>query len=111
EAGVSGVFVRKSRFNFGAEYQYSDAVRLGAYYLYGSEIGVNVQIQLNPKRPMTPNRTILAGPVAQRPSRAAQPEAWTDAWVANARAPVLLRDAMKPLLAAEGLELVALQVS
>ena len=42
---------RKSQFNFGAEYEVSKGFRLGAYYLYGSEIGVNAQIQFNPNRP------------------------------------------------------------
>lgn len=48
EDGLREIFTRKSQFNFGTEYQYSDGLRLGAYYLYGSEIGVNLQYQLNP---------------------------------------------------------------
>ena len=111
EAGQSAVFTRKSRFNFGAEYQYSDRVRLGAYYLYGSELGLNVQVQLNPNRAVTPTRTSPAGPVAQRPSRNAQPAAWSTDWTANQDAPGILSEAIKPQLAASGLELVALQVS
>ena len=106
-----GVFARKSRFNFGAEYQYSDRIRVGGYYLYGSELGFNVQLQLNPKRPLTPTRTTPAGPVAQRPSRAENPDAWTTAWVGKAAAPQILSDAMKPLMKGQGLELVALQVT
>lgn len=106
-----GILTRKSRFNFGAEYQVSDTVRLGAYYLYGSEFGVNLQLQLNPRRSLTPVRTTPTGPIAQRPSRASQPEAWTTAWTDNAQAPGLLSEALKPVLAASGLELIALQVS
>ena len=30
----NGVFTRESRLNFGAEYQVSERIRLGAYYLY-----------------------------------------------------------------------------
>lgn len=111
EAGRAGLFTRKSRFNFGAEYQVSDRVRLGGYYMYGSELGVNLQVQLNPKVAVTPVRTPPAGPVAQRPSRATKPAAWTTDWTANENAPGILSEAMKPQLVANGLELVALQVS
>jgi len=45
-----GVFERKSRLNFGAEYQVRNNLRLGAYYLYGSEVGINAQLQFNPNR-------------------------------------------------------------
>ncbi len=106
-----GVLTRKSRFNFGAEYQYSDTVRVGGYYLYGSELGLNVQIQLNPKRSLTPLRTPAPDPVAQRPSRNANPDAWTTAWVGKPEAPTILADALKPRLAKQGLEFVALKVT
>lgn len=111
EAGASGIFTRKSRFNFGAEYQYSERVRVGAYYLYGSEFGVNVQLQLNPKRALTPLRSTPANPVTQRPSRAANPAAWTTEWVANEASSGILSDSIKPKLEAEGLTLEALQVT
>ncbi len=111
EVDTSGIFTRRSRFNFGAEYQVSDRVRLGAYYLYGSELGFNAQIQLNPKTPPTPIRTAPAGPVAQRPSRASQPQAWSTDWVVNENAPVILRDVMAPRLESSGLRFEALQVT
>ena len=60
---------RKSQFNFGAEYEVSKGFRLGAYYLYGSEIGVNAQIQLNPNRPSIPFNIAGPRPVILRPSR------------------------------------------
>ena len=41
ETRVSNVFERKSSLNFGVEYQASERTRLGAYYLYGTAIGVN----------------------------------------------------------------------
>ena len=111
ETTRSNVFTRKSRFNFGTEYQYSDRIRLGAYYLYGSEFGVNLQVQLNPKQPGTPISVLPTEPVAQRPSRAAQPDAYSTEWSANADAPMALRDQLKPVLAASGLTLEALQVT
>ena len=105
------VFTKKSRFNFGAEYQYSNAVRVGAYYLYGSELGVNVQVQLNPKRPPAPIVMQAPAPVDIRPSRASQPDAYDTAWVTRPGAPATFRDRMAPLLAADGLVLQELQLS
>lgn len=102
-----GVFTRKSRFNFGAEYQVSDAVRLGAYYLYGSELGVNVQVQLNPDRPVSPLRLPAPRPYDIRPSRNADPQAYAADWaVSTEAASTAVRDALIPLLEAEGLTLI-----
>ena len=103
----NGVFTRKSRFNFGAEYQYSDSVRLGAYYLYGSEFGLNVQVQLNPKTPLSPLRIAAPRPYDVRPSRASDPQAYSGDWVVSETAASgAVRDALIPLLAADGLTLV-----
>lgn len=103
-----GVFTRKTRFNFGAEYQLSDSVRLGGYYLYGSEIGVNVAIQLNPKQPLSPLRLPAPRPYDIRPSRNADPQAYDAGWaVTTEAASTAVRDALIPLLEAEGLTLIA----
>tara|TARA_R110002049_G_scaffold117332_2_gene270578 strand:+ start:170302 stop:172479 length:2178 start_codon:yes stop_codon:yes gene_type:complete len=110
EAVDRGVFTRKSRFNFGAEYQYSDRIRVGAYYLYGSEFGVNLQLQLNPKIAQTPMKVTPTTPLKLRPSRASAPQAWGTGWATQAGAPAALRDQMKPVLAASGLTLLALKV-
>lgn len=107
----NGVFVRKSRLNFGTEYQVSDRIRLGAYYLYGSEFGVNVQVQLNPNAPLTPLSVQPTGPIAPRPDRATSPDAWGTEWSESAQAPFTLRDQLTPVLAASGLKLEALEVS
>ena len=111
EVETAGIFTRRSRFNFGAEYQVSERVRLGAYYLYGSEVGLNVQVQLNPRIPPTPIRTPPPGPVAQRPSRVSNPAAWSTEWAVNESAPTILRDEMIPRLKNDGLRFEALDVS
>lgn len=108
---TNGVFTRKSRLNFGTEYQVSDRIRLGAYYLYGSEFGVNVQVQINPNVPLAPLSVRPTGPIAPRPDRATAPEAWGTDWSASANAPLVLRDQLKPVLAESGLTLEALEVS
>ncbi|QFT58055.1 hypothetical protein FIU94_04400 [Sulfitobacter sp. THAF37] len=110
ETVTRNVFTQKSRFNFGAEYQYSDRLRFGAYYLYGSEFGINAQLQFNPKQPPAPLRVVPTAPIEPRPSRASQPQAYDTAWAQSQSAPQTLRDRLKPVLADYGLTLVALQV-
>jgi len=111
ETQTTNVFQRKSRFNFGAEYALSQRTRLGAYYMYGSELGVSVQFQLNPHHAPTPMRIPAPYPVQQRPDRKGNPEAWDDSWAASTAAPAQLRDRMAPLLKEEGLILESLTVS
>jgi hypothetical protein len=111
EAGVSNVFTRKSRLNFGAEYQYSDRVRVGAYYLYGSEVGLNVQIALNPRKPIEPVRITPIAPLQVRPDPGREPQAYDTAWVTRPGAPAALRDRLEPVLEQSGLTLEALQVT
>lgn len=106
-----GVFTRKSRLNFGAEYQYSQNLRFGAYWMYGSELGVTAQLQVNPKQASTP--MMVSGPrtIQQRPTRTANPSAWSEDWSRSATAPATIRDALRPELEKEGLTLDALSVS
>lgn len=108
EAVERDVFERKSDWNFGLEYQATDDWRLGAYYLYGSELGVMAQFQLNPRRPSVPMRVPAMDPVAQRPDRAGNPTLWSADWIMVPNAQTVLRDALEPALAAEGVELRAL---
>lgn len=111
ETVTRSVFTRKSRFNFGAEYQYSDRLRFGAYYLYGSEFGITAQLQLNPKQPPAPTRVLPTAPIEPRPSRASQPQAYDTAWSQSENAAQTMRERLKPVLEGYGLTLVSLKVS
>ena len=111
ETERSNVFERRSSINAGVEYQATDVTRIGAYYLYGSEFGVSLQFQLNPNRDVTPVRVAAPQPIAQRPSRAANPNAWSTDWAASTSAPLQLRDRLRPLLEQDGLVLEQLTVS
>ena len=107
-----GVFERESRFNFGAEYQVSRFLRVGGYYLYGSEIGVNAQLVVNPTSP--PRAFTLAGPrpVITRPDRAANPEAYSTAWApAKGTVTEQLGTAIEPLLREDGIRLESLTLT
>ena len=103
-----GALDRRSPINLGAEYRIDDTVRLGAYYMYGSELGASVQFALNPRRP--PNAGSIDGappPVLRRPPAAAggHPTGWT-----GEAATVALGDALSEQLAEEGIELEAIAV-
>jgi Exopolysaccharide biosynthesis protein YbjH len=111
ETQTTSVFDRKSRFNFGAEYQVSPRTRLGAYYLYGSELGLSVQIQLNPANPPRLMQVPAPAPIRPRPARAASPEQWSTQWATGQSAPLALRDVLEPVLRQNGLILETLNVT
>lgn len=106
-----GIFERESSVNFGVEYQWSNALRVGAYYLYGSEIGVNAQLQFNAKRPATPFTVAGPRPIILRPKREANPQAYDTAWAGSTSAPILIRDVVEPELTEDGIRLESLTVT
>ncbi|MEM8571194.1 MAG: YjbH domain-containing protein [Pseudomonadota bacterium] len=98
----ASTFERKSPFNFGAEYRWFEGVTLGAYYMYGSEVGFNVAVSGNPMRPLTP-QDLGAGPL---PVNARPDDAPTGtAWATNPAARDQLAVALSEVLSAEGVEL------
>ncbi|MBL4915694.1 YjbH domain-containing protein [Szabonella alba] len=89
EAGRRGTFDRKSDYNFGVEYQKSDSFRVGAYYLYGSRVGLAGHIMLNPRKSAAIDEPAPA-PVRPRPPRS-DVAAWSGDWVTQADAGGILR--------------------
>lgn len=82
EADRRGVFTHNSPFNFGVEYQYSGAMRLGVYSMYGDTVGLNFSLIINPAlRPQGGVRGVGPLPVQPRPSLAENPQLWTTAWL------------------------------
>ena len=76
-----GTFVRKSPMNFGLEYQPNASVLLGGYYMYGSEIGLNMTVFLNPdQRPAGGIGGPGPEPVLVRPPKASNPADWATDW-------------------------------
>ena len=112
ETQTTSVFVKKSPFNFGVEYQWTPRTRIGAYYMYGSELGISAQIQLNPKYPTRP-LTLAPAPqaVAARPSRNSNPAAWDESWAASRSRVLGLADRLAPILEEDGLILESLDVT
>ncbi|WP_328593422.1 YjbH domain-containing protein [Tritonibacter aquimaris] len=99
----SDVFERKSSLNFGLEYQKSPNLRLGAYYLYGSELGLSAQIQLNPRQPTQPLRIPSPIPVAPRADWAPEPAHWSEDWAQSRKKQTQIRDLLADALKADGL--------
>lgn len=105
EAGVRRTFDRKSPFNFGLEYQRNETLRVGAYYMYGSEIGIAAHLFLNPKK--RSGGGIVGGapdPVALRPSRLGNAEAWGTGWTEDSDAGPVLRANLAKRLKDDGIE-------
>lgn len=106
---AAGTFTPKSGVNLGAKYRYSKALDIGAYYMYGSEVGFTLSYTLNPKRsPSGSGLDPAPNPVNVRPSRASDPGSWGTEWVTDTASLPVLRDNVKLALAQEGLELEAL---
>ena len=101
-----GVFERSSSVNAGVEYRLDDAIRLGAYYLHGSEVGASLQFALNPGRPPLPGSIEPAPPaVLRRPPPGA--DGYATAWTAQPAAVAALRGAVAEALSDQGIALEA----
>ena len=101
-----GAIDRRSPVNAGVEYRLNDAIRVGAYSMYGSEIGASVQFALNPRRPPNPG-SLEAGPppVLRRPPPA--PGGYPTAWTEVPGATAALRAGVAEALDDQGLRLEA----
>lgn len=106
EAGYRRTFERKSPLNFGIEYQRGDTLRIGGYYMYGSQVGIAAHILMNPKK--RPNGgVVMSGPapIKPRPSRSADIEAWSTEWVQQNDAGPILRNNLAKRLEDDGIQI------
>lgn len=96
EAATRGTFEYNSTINYGVEYQFGEGVRLGAYSMYGSELGISLNLILNPRqRPAGGMRGTAPLPIIPRPTPAQSPGAWQTAWLGQENAPDILIDNLK----------------
>ena len=112
EVGQHHMFTRRSSINAGFEYDVAKGIRLGAYELYGSQLGVSLQFALDPRERVV--GTILDSaplPVKVRPTRAKDPAAWSTSWVSQPQQLGALKVATTRLLKLERLGLVSLAVT
>jgi hypothetical protein len=112
EASSRETFERKSPVNFGIEYQSNAHVRFGAYSLYGSEIGLNLSILLDPaQRPNGGVGGAGPAPMGVRPSFAQNPAIYITGWVDDADAKTVLIDRMNKRLEREKITIESLAVT
>ncbi len=97
---VAGGFERDSDVNFGLSYRPNKLVEIGAQYLYGSTLGVNVTFRGNPMDPLTP-QDLGSGPV---PVRARADDAGrSTGWARQGAVREQVIEALSDALAAEGI--------
>ncbi len=109
ESDLRGAFDLRSPLNFGVEYQQSAMIRLGAYYLYGSEIGLAAHVVLDPgHRPSGAIGGTGPEPVLPRPTRAADPEAWSPEWVTQDGVQPILTENLAKHVERSGIKIEAL---
>ncbi len=102
QRGENAKFDRKSPFNFGAEYRWFEGVTLGAYYMYGDQIGFNVALSGNPNNPITP-QDLGAGPLPINARDINAPQGTS--WASNPAARDQLATALAEVLKSEGVVL------
>lgn len=109
---AAGSLEHKSPFNFGADYRIGKTNTLSAYYLYGSEIGVQFSVALDPHVSPVPSGIEPAPlPVRPRPTRAADPEAWSTAWVSDPTVAPGVQEAVAKALEKDGQRLEAMALT
>lgn len=108
EAGKRDTFRRRSSVNLGAVYEARPGLRLGAYYMYGSTLGLSAQFALDPRsRALGGLAERAPDPVAVRQSAGAL--GWGTQWVQDAGTQNALLAQMKVALAADGIAIEGLK--
>ena len=92
-------FRQRSHLNYGLDYRFNEWFQVSGYYMYGSELGLAAHFVMNPKqRPMGSIKDGAPDPIKTRPSRSADPEAYSTDWVTQSdAAPILIQNLNKRL--------------
>ncbi|WP_372839471.1 YjbH domain-containing protein [Phaeovulum sp.] len=105
-------FDHASPLNIGLDYRIGAWSSISAWYLYGSEIGVQFNLAIDPRKPPFPSgieKTPL--PVAPRPARSADPVGWSGEWAAEAQVHPAVQAEVAKALAADGMLLESMALS
>lgn len=98
----ANTFHPESQVNIGAEYAVREGITFGAYYMYGTTVGVNLSLSANPRRPLVPP-DLGTGPLPVNPVPANAPEG--TGWAQNPASVAKLATALEEILKAEGMQL------
>lgn len=109
ESDLRKTFDRKSPFNFGVEYQLSKVTRIGASYMYGSQLGISAHFLLNPRQSPTGGQLGDPPPQVQaRPPRGQAVDSWSGAWVSDQASVQALPGTVATALSRQGIKLESL---
>lgn len=109
---VADRFVHRSPLNFGANYRVSRDINLSAAYLYGSVFAVGVNVAFNPRHKSSGSGLDPAPiPVKPRIARYISPKDWGTGWIENPQRKDAIRTTLAKVLAADGMELEALELT
>ncbi len=101
-----------SPMNFGVDYRVKDMFTLSAYYMQGTELGLQLQFDIDPRKSPVPSGLETAPlPVRARPAPAADPEGWSGAWTSDPQVQLGVQDAVAKALAKDGQELEGMSLS
>lgn len=107
-----GGFRRASPVNLALDYRLGSSGSVSAYYLYGSEVGLQFSFALDPRNPPFPSgieKTPL--PVQPRPARAADPVGWSGEWASEAEVHPAVQANVAEALAKDGIILESMALS
>ncbi|MCF2871337.1 YjbH domain-containing protein [Octadecabacter sp. G9-8] len=100
-------FVRESPLNFGVTWQPNESYQLGAYYLYGSEVGLSATIIVDPtSRPTVSGLDQAPIPVAVRSEMTAAAASWGTPQVQAGAV-----QALGAIMSAEGFRLIGAEIT
>jgi len=100
-------FERDSDFNFGAKWAPSDSFQLGAYYMYGTEVGLSATVILDPKTRETVGGLDAAPfPVVVRSDDMVAAASWDTPAIANASV-----SALGTVIAEDGFRLIGAEIT
>lgn len=109
---AAGTFNRDSSVNLGFEYRFNPSASLSGYYLYGSEVGLQFNLTIDPRRAPAPSGLETAPlPVRPRPAPAVDPEGWSGEWASDPDVHPGIQTALAKALAKDGQILESMALS
>ena len=109
---AAGTFSRDSSINLGFDYAINKSFSVSGYYLYGSQIGLQFNLAVDPRRPPVPSGLETAPlPVRPRPSRLVDAAAWGTDWTGDPEVHPGVQSALATALAKDGQVLESMALS
>jgi len=111
ETAANG-FDNKTPLNFGVDYKINNIASVSGYVLHGSKVGFQFNIALDPRQPAAPSGLERAPvPVAPRPSRASDPQAYATDWAQDPTARPAIQKSIGDALMKDGQVLEAMKLT